>query len=242
MFDLMIVDDEYEIRYGLQHYFPWQELGFNIVGAFASGAEALAYIKGNHVDVLLTDIRMPEISGIDLIKASLEIIPHLRCIVISGYRDFDYAKQCMALGVRDYIIKPTKYEELEAVFQKVAEELKASQFFTPSLDSTNLPVIEQVKLYIRSHIKEASLETAASQVGLNPFYLSTFFHQQTGKKFYDYLLAIRMGTASKLLLTTMTPIQEISRETGSMNANSFARAFREYYGMSPKVYRAQQGR
>ncbi len=243
MLDLVIVDDEYEIRNGLQNYFPWGELGFVVRGVFANGTDALDFITGNEVDVILTDIKMPGISGLDLIQELIDTKPTLRCVVISGFRDFEYAKRCMALGVKDYIVKPTKYEELKQVFTKIAEELnsiKTTADSTLNQEGSGNKVIGQVKKYITQNLRNASLESAAYHVGLNPYYLSSLFHQQTNEKFYDYLLRIRMETAKDLLIGGPLPIQEISRRTGYMNANSFSRAFRIFYGTSPKEFRNRQ--
>lgn len=242
MFTLVIVDDEYELRNGLLNYFPWEEIGFTVVAACGSGSEALEYIRHNQVDVLFTDIKMPQMDGIGLIERVKEISSTTRSVIISGYRDFEYARKGMALGVRDFIVKPAKYAEIKQVFSQIAEELAIQQKgISEPVAETGNRIINAVLTYLNANFAEASLETAALQVRLNPYYLSTLFHQITKEKFSACLVRIRMGKATELLSNTLLPIQEIAGKIGYSNANSFSRMFRAQYDINPKEYRNLHG-
>lgn len=235
MLTLVIVDDEFEIRNGLKNYFPWQELGFTVSATFSNGEEALDYIKNHDTDVILTDIKMPGLNGIELIKEIMRVKPKIKCIVISGFREFEYARQCLCLGVRDYLLKPTKYEELKEIFTKISLEYQIENNI--GTGGSKSPSIKNIVEYINSNIKTVSLENVASAVGMNPYYLSHFFHQQTNEKFYDYVLRKKMEIAENLLINSTLSIQSISRQIGYTNSNSFSRVFRSYFGTNPKNYR-----
>lgn len=123
MYTLVVVDDEYEIRTGLSNCFPWREVGFNVVKQFENGKECLNYICKNKVDTVLCDVKMPIMSGIELAKEIFEKNIDTKMVIISGYTDFEYARQALRYGVKDYIVKPTKYNEMVEVFKRIKSEL-----------------------------------------------------------------------------------------------------------------------
>lgn len=248
MYTLIIVDDEYEICTGLANYFPWAELGFSVSGTFDSGARAMDFLRENPVDVVLTDIRMPEISGIDLARFLFENYPHILCIFLSGYADFTYARKAIEYGVRFYIVKPTVYQELFDVFTKVRFELEKNAAALPdSQDRAAVPdapqegyydkTIRKIKTYINENYAHISLDFLATHIGMNPYYLSSFFKHHTGEKFIDYVLRVKMQKAAELLQHTNLRIFEVSLMVGYKNANNFGRTFKEYFNVSPSEYR-----
>lgn len=102
----MLVDDEYMILEGLKQILPWQELGFEIVKTARTAAEALAYLKAAPVDLVISDITMPEMSGIEMIDTAYKRGDKFAAIFLSGYQEFEYVKEGIRLGVKDYLVKP----------------------------------------------------------------------------------------------------------------------------------------
>lgn len=127
MYRAMFVDDEYMILQGLQMILPWQELGFEVVHTAKSASEALEYLQEHSVDLLITDIRMPEMNGIDMIRQAQAFGNRFFSIILSGYQEFAFVKQGMALGVRNYLVKPVNKEELRISVQAIAAELEEQQ-------------------------------------------------------------------------------------------------------------------
>ncbi|MDQ0889605.1 YesN/AraC family two-component response regulator [Paenibacillus sp. V4I9] len=123
MYKLVLVDDEEIVRRGLKYFLDWESLGFQIVADFEDGKEAIAYLQTHEVDIVLTDIRMAEINGLMLAKHIYEQFPHIRVIIISGYKDFEYAQQAITYNVENYLLKPTKYDEITEVFQGLKQKL-----------------------------------------------------------------------------------------------------------------------
>lgn len=123
MYRVMFVDDEYMILEGLKWIIPWQELGFEIVKTARSAQEALAFLETESIDVLLTDITMPEMSGIELIEQAKKKRHQFISLILSGYQEFDYVKKGMALQVQDYLLKPVNKQELLANIQRIKIEL-----------------------------------------------------------------------------------------------------------------------
>jgi two-component system response regulator YesN len=129
MYTLLIVDDEKEIREGLKTVIPWNEYGINVVLTADDGDTALSVVKGNHVDIILTDIKMNRMTGLEFIKnVYQDKIFAGKSIVISGYDDFESVKEGMKLGVMDYILKPINIDELQQIVKKAINHIQAEQF------------------------------------------------------------------------------------------------------------------
>ena len=123
MFKLVIVEDEDNIRHSLECFIPWEQMGFQVVGAFSDGSDALAYLQDNPCDVVLTDILMSRMSGLEMIQQLHKIQPRLKVVILSGHSDFGYAQQAIRYQVAHYLVKPVDEEELISVFQGVKEQL-----------------------------------------------------------------------------------------------------------------------
>lgn len=123
MLKVMLVDDEPFILQGLNVLIDWEEEGFNIVKCAENGDEALDYIKDNPVDLVITDIRMPVMTGIDLLKkVKEEKLSDAYFVILSGYNDFKYARDSLRYGCLDYLLKPVKKDELISILNTVKEK------------------------------------------------------------------------------------------------------------------------
>jgi two-component system, response regulator YesN len=121
---LLIVDDEYFIRYGLEHTVEWEEYGIELVGSVKNGIEALEYIKKYEPDIVITDIKMPEMDGVELIRQIRKQFTGIKVIVISGYDDFEYVKESLVYGVENYILKPINEDELSGTLVNVVDKIE----------------------------------------------------------------------------------------------------------------------
>lgn len=118
---VLIVDDEYIIRQGIEYLLDWEKEGFSLIGEASNGEEALQKIAELHPNIVLSDIVMPKIDGIDLTKRIQEMYPDIRVIILSSYSDFDYVKNTFQHGAVDYILKPTlNPSDLLKALKKVA--------------------------------------------------------------------------------------------------------------------------
>lgn len=246
-YKLIIVDDEAETRDALFQYFPWEELGFEVVGQFGNGKQALNFIRTSPLDVVLSDIKMPIMTGVELVKELFLEKSKAKVVFLSGYTDFEFAKQAIIYGVKDYILKPAKYEEMMEVFNRIKSELDADRS-GQAVEIQNEPtaikeynydeeVIATVKIYIEKHYRNASLKEAAKLVRMNTSYLSNFFKQKTGQNFYHYLLMVRMQKASDQLKDIHNKIYDVSYNVGYSNPKNFTRTFKNHFGKTPMEFR-----
>ncbi|MFC0331207.1 response regulator [Paenibacillus sepulcri] len=120
---MLIVDDEPIICQGLRQTIPWDSIGAEVAGEAYDGVEALQFVSGQPVDLVLTDINMDGMDGLELAKELKERWPQIRIIIVSGYDDFEYARRALRLGIEDYLLKPVNIEELMAMVQRIGMEI-----------------------------------------------------------------------------------------------------------------------
>ncbi len=235
MYSLVVVEDEDESRRGLIDYIPWNEFGFSITADFSNAKSALDYLHKHDAAVLLTDIMMPGMNGIELIEEVKELRPSIIPVVLSGHSDFAYARRCISLGVREYILKPAGYDELKEVFERIKAELDSKDDTRRRISSDEL--VDTMQKYIAENLDTVSLKALSDKFSLNQYYISELFHQVSGSSFQEYTADERMKEAMHLLKNSHLSIGEISSRVGYTSPSSFARTFRERTGLTPKEYR-----
>lgn len=122
MYQVVIVDDEKEIREGLASW-SWGEFGCEVAGCCAHGLEALQFVEEHPVDMIMTDIRMPFMDGLDLMEALNRRFPFVQVVILSGYNDFDYAKRAIQQGAVDYLLKPIAFDDLSQSIGRLTARL-----------------------------------------------------------------------------------------------------------------------
>lgn len=123
MYRLIIVEDEEVMRRGLSCYVPWEDMGFTVAGVFEDGTEAYEYLQKESCDVILTDIMMGRMSGLELAMNVCAEQPDIKVVILSGYMEFTYARQALQYKVVDYLVKPVDEDELADVFHKLKQRL-----------------------------------------------------------------------------------------------------------------------
>ncbi|MGC5772027.1 response regulator transcription factor [Paenibacillus pabuli] len=142
MIKVLIVDDDKLVRKGISSAMPWNEFGMEVVGEASNGAKALDFLESNSVDLMLTDLAMPVMSGIELMRAARQLYPELHIVVLTLHQDFDYIQEALRLGAIDYIAKvQLEKEQFEHVLNRIHArigELASSRRKLPQLGETNV--------------------------------------------------------------------------------------------------------
>ena len=140
MYKVLLVDDEYMVTEGLKRLIPFEKWDMQVVATANHADDALDYVKENPVDVIISDVNMPDKTGLEMIKEMKELLPDTYYILLSGYQEFDYVKKAMNLSVVDYLVKPVDKVELGNLLEKIARQLqervKQSQTLSQELDET----------------------------------------------------------------------------------------------------------
>ncbi|MCR8633737.1 response regulator transcription factor [Paenibacillus radicis (ex Xue et al. 2023)] len=247
MYKLLVVDDEAETRSTLCSCFPWEQLGFRVEAERSNGMEALKYILQQPVDVLLCDIKMPVMNGIELAKEIANRKLPIRIVLLSGLRDFEYARQAINCGVSHYLVKPAKFNDIFTVLTELKIELDQEAKHSNSdmplehneliLEGQDDPVIQKIISFIEMEYRTVTLEESAKHVHMNPTYVSAYFKKMTGCKFSEYVQSVKMKKAAVLLKDRRFKAFEVSEMVGYANAKNFIRSFKQFYGKTPGQYR-----
>lgn len=158
MYTMIIADDEAELREALVQTVDWESIGFRVVGEAENGVEALELVEKLNPDLLLTDIKMPFLSGIDLARSAREISPAMNIAFISGFDDFEYAKQAIQYNIISYILKPVSANELREEMLKIREKMDARvnelKHYRSPHDFDKLNLEYRSKLFLYSMLME----------------------------------------------------------------------------------------
>lgn len=218
----------------------------------ANAEEAIERIDHEKIHVLITDIRMPEVSGLELLKKLKEKAKDPVVIVISAYSEFEYAHEALELGVVNYLLKPIAKEKLMEAIEKAIEIEKQREktgMFNKIVDDKLLEMqqlskynraVKEAMDYIDQHYDvELTLKEVAKQVHLNASYLSALFKEELQVTFSEYVTRKRMQEAKKLLLSTDLTIAEIAEKSGYQTSKYFIKLFKQFENMTPNSFRKQ---
>jgi two-component system response regulator YesN len=250
----IIIDDEAWIRDGLSKHIGWERLGIQLVQVFEDGVDAINYIREHPVDILLSDIRMPNMTGLELVAAIREQskvykeLSRIKVIFLSGFGDFKYAQEALRLGAVDYLLKPSDVEEIEEALAK-AKALGGDQEVSlqeeDSMGKAEEPASYLIKMALSvmssKFTEDIHLSEIADELCVTPNYLSRLFRQETGRSFSDYLSDLRMEKAIELLKSSTLKIYQIGDAVGYSNPRYFSEWFQKQTGMSPGEYRKHFG-
>lgn len=250
MHSLMIVDDEFNIRDGLANAVPWATIGVRVAAQARDGLEGLELARLHRPDIVITDISMDEMDGLDFTQALLAERPHTKVVILSGFGEFAYAQRALALRVSAYLLKPVLPEDLltavsEAVTALEAERDRARKLGedTGAEPPEGRAVIRRALDYLEARYADplTSLDLLAEHLGLTPGYVSRLFKAETGRNYTDELAALRVEKAKALLLSTNLKLFEVGAAVGWTNPQYFATAFRKATGLSPSEFRERRG-
>ena len=253
MYNVMLVDDEEEVRLAIEKKINWEDIGFKVVGSAGNGFDALDMALECRPDVVMTDINMPFMNGLEFSKQLKAELPSTKFVILSGYDEFEYAKEAIELSVEEYILKPVNSDELYQLFSRLKERLddevdirrkleQLEKYFMESTDEAE-DIVEKAKAYILEHYKESdlSVDRICSYLSVTPNYFSTLFRKKTGLTFVTYLTNLRMEKAKWLLDNTDKKAYIIAGMIGIEEPNYFSYVFKKAYGISPSKYRQQRG-
>lgn len=250
MYKLLLVDDEPIIMKGIRSFVDFEALCISDVFEASNGEMALEIFKTHLPDLILADINMPKLNGLDFSIAAKSIKPDVKIALVTGYDYFDYALTALKHGIDDYVLKPVSRTDIQETLQKLIEKSKADQ---NNAEVTRL--VQQIirtsstseepgyKTKIQNEIDlnlsniEFSLTYLAKQMSLSTSYLSTLFKTLYGTTFQHHMLTTRLDRAKILLLSTDMKIYEIATAVGFDDPNYFSATFKKKFAFSPNQFK-----
>lgn len=248
---VLVVEDEKIIRLGICTMIRRAETPVDEVLEAKDGNEALDILKNQRIDVMFTDIRMPNMDGIELANEVQKLPASHRpfIVAISGFDDFNYAVEMMRGGAQDYLLKPIDRRKVDEVLKKfntklalreseASHEEERENHPVRSISDRNVELMEKAVQYISAHYKEnINMAVVSNEVSLNYSQFSAAFKDYTGKNFVDYLRDLRISAAAELLKTTNLQVKEIGKMVGYENEKHFLKTFKNVKGVTPREYR-----
>ena len=254
-YTVMLVDNEAIIPQGLMCLIDWKAHNCCVRAIANDGVDAVHQIQESPPDILITDIRMPEMDGLAMIAAIHSQFPDLEVCVLTGYRDFEYAKEAIRLGVTRFLLKPSNMDELEEAIGKMCGNLKRKGFTgdEPKRDpqdgeaaeahkesASSSFIVKNALTYIEeNYTKKLTLCEVAEKTYVSQWHLSKLLNRHTGQSFSDILNHVRIEHAKELLKDPSLRIGDISEQVGFLDLAHFSRVFKKQEGVSANEYRNQ---
>lgn len=223
---------------------PWDSLGFELVGSTNNGQSALDFVTRTRPHVVLTDIRMPKMDGLELLRIVRERFTNTKVVILSGYDDFSYAQAAIKLGVSDFLVKPVDADALAGALLKVRREIFDDPRILQENPATNTGetetennghrLVQRAETHIRQNFtRDISVEELSSLVGLSANYFSHLFKKTMGCGVKEYIHALRIAQAKKLLAESDLKIYEIAEQVGYTDYKHFSGVFKKVAGIAP---------
>lgn len=248
---ILIADDEKIIREGIAKLIQASNLPVTIVGQAANGRQALEMMQTTHPDLVIIDITMPTITGLEAIEQAKEFLPTSKFIIISGHDSFPFAQKAIELGAFHYLLKPIKRKQLLSVVEQALETLEKKEEvivstgtdITSVSDAANGTVCKKALAYINNHHCDSnmSLNFVADKFHISQSYLTRMIKKSTNLSFTEYLNKLRIQQAIFLLSSREDLlIAQIAELVGYSSQHYFSRVFKNHTGVSPVEYRNEK--
>lgn len=242
---MLIVDDEVFAREAVIESVDWEQYDLTVRGV-SSAEEALAFLDGQEIDILMTDIKMPYKDGLELIEEVHARGMNPGIIVLSSFNEFDLVRGAMRLGAEDYLFKPSMMPKdiVDAVLKVKNRRTKRQQSVPdPGGQEVQKREMQQALVYIREHLgeKDLSLTMVADHVGMSKNYFSKIFKENMGENFVNYVTRLRMEYARKLYLGSDRKIYEIAEMVGYSDWHYFYNLYRKTFGHSLSYEKRMNG-
>ncbi len=240
-YNVLLVEDEYYLRQALVHNVEAIGHPFVVAGAATNGKEALDILKKEAIHIVITDIQMPVMDGLSLARQIHLLYPDIITVILTGYAEFEYAREALRQQVFDYITKPVSEHDMASILAKIQLRLSSSYELSEdeSLSGTDSSdYAGQVTTYIKEHyMEDIDFGALAEEMGFSSAYLTKIFKKYTGTTPIKMLTEVRIHHAKHLLTTTSLSIQEIGDAVGYPDQFHFSKTFRKIVDQNPSAYR-----
>lgn len=244
MWKVVAADDEAYIREALKKLINWGKMNCDLIDVVIDGQELINKIEEEEPDIVITDIQMPEVNGVDVCKYLYKTYPETQIIILTAYSDFSYAKSAIKYSVCDYVLKVSIMDELPDAIEKAIGNLNQLRKEIEKNEKDpleQLSLIQQIDQYIEQNYKnKLSLDDIAEALHINSSYLSRVYKLKRGRNLFDAILNLRIEAAKDYLINTDMRTYEISELVGVEDASYFSKMFKKITGVSPKEYRKQE--
>lgn len=251
MTKVMIVDDEKYVRTGVKNGTDWSLINCEVVGEASNGVEGLELAKELKPDLVISDIKMPKKTGIEMAEELIEKYPDTKVIFLTAYDDFEYARAAIRIGVSDYLLKPFEDGELEAAVQRLmhlhpnedAKSIELEEEFIPLIDKKVISnkYVSNALEFIENNYSDNdfNISDMAEKLGVSEGHLSRLFKAETSVSINNYLTKYRIRKAMDYLKDVSAKVYEVADKVGYQDIAYFSNTFKKLVGKSPSDYQSK---
>lgn len=245
VYKVLIADDEEKIRKGIAKLIKYFQMDLEVCGCAKNGIEAIELLELHSPDILIIDINMPFMNGLEAIKTIRKANSNVVIIIISGYDKFEYAQKAIEYQVSKYLLKPFDNNEFKSILLKAISTIESR---TPELTiaSQELTINEtyskqEIISYINQNYRnpDISLTHLEDVFNIGRTSIANYLKKETGKTFVDYVTFLKIEQAKSLLLNSDLTINKISDFLGFNNQHYFSKVFKSQVGLSPLQFKVQ---
>ncbi|MBT9779213.1 response regulator [Clostridium sp. MCC353] len=244
MIRVVVVEDEFYVRKGIIQTFDWKSLDCEIVGEASNGKQGIEVIEEMKPDLVIADIEMPVVDGIEMVKMLRSKQCGAEFIFLTAHQKFTYVHSALKLEAVDYLLKPFHYKDLEECIRKVKiklhkidEETSKTVLLTDEEIQAENIYIKKAIAYVREHYtREIMVSDVAEYLKISEAYFCRLFKKETGYTFGQYLTNYRVHVAAGLLANFPMKVSEAAEQVGFTDSNYFSTIFKKIMEMSPSEY------
>ena len=242
MLKVLIVEDEEMIRKGIVLTVDWAALNCVVVGEAANGVQGLEAARRLEPSLIITDLKMPQMDGIEMLKALRAEGCKAYVIILTAYDHFSYAQSALRLGAVDYLLKPFHDGDLENAITRLQQRMQSGGEQAAPIGATRKGdkskyVLEAMD-YISKHYNDPdiSVGSVAESLNISEGYLSHTFKKETDYTLLNYITRYRIHKAMELLKDCRVKVYEVAEQVGYRDIAYFSATFKKYTGISPSEY------
>ena len=231
----MIADDEVYLLDAMEKLINWDKMGCQLVYCAKNGKELLEHIHEYNPDIVITDIKMPLVNGIEVAKYIYENMSRTKVIILTAYADFEYAQEAIHYDVSDYIIKTSMLEKLPKTIERAISKLesyKKEDYYEEIPDD----IMSKIQMYLeKNYMRKISLTDIAESIHANRSYISRLYKNKTGINLFDAINKMKVEKAKEYISRGMK-IGDVADRVGFEDVAYFSRVFKKFEGCSPRDY------
>lgn len=253
MYRILVVEDEALVRKGLIVTTHWDDYQCKVIAEATDGEQGYNLALKLKPDIIITDIKMPILSGIEMIEKIRKVYQPV-VIFITAFNDFEYAKNAIDLRVIDYLLKPFDDEKLDVALKKAISKVneknilknikdinpeieRINKYLSISANSKHLNIIKSLEYIKQNYDKEINISNIAEYLKVSESYLSHLFKEETNYTVLEYITLYRLSKACLLLKDPNIRIQEVASSVGYKDQRYFSNIFKKHLGVTPNYYK-----
>lgn len=235
---VLLADDEAAILEGYKLLFDWEKYQCEVVGTAMDGREAVEKARELKPDIVIMDINLPKLNGLEAIRAIQETAPAdhpIYMIVVTGYDEFSYCQEALRLRVSDFLLKPIDFD----AFGEVIEGLVKKVMENPNRQVVLSDTLKKIVDYVNKNLSDEDMRLTllAENMNMNPNYISQLFKKELGCGYHAYLNQVRVEKAKKYLRQTNEPISVVAELVEFSDYRIFTKIFKGIVGVTPSQFR-----